>query len=348
MSGGAERVIAQLVGFFTKQGIQVSVILVDKRPIHYILPDNCKITEIGPQSESALQDKVARYRKVRKLVLEEKPDLVLSMPEEIGIYVLVALVGTGIPVVVSERNNPWVMPDRKITRMLRRLMYPHAAGLVFQTEKAASFFSADLQKKGQVIPNPLDSSRLPVLYTGLREKVVISAGRLDTQKNFPLLIDGFAKFSQTHSDYKLVIYGEGPKAAQLQEYAAQKLPENTYSFPGRVDDLPERFGRSAIFALSSDFEGVPNVLIEAMAMGTPCVSTDCAPGGAASLIDSGKNGILVPVGDVQALADSLCFMADHPEEAMAMANEATKVRQTLDSERISAKWLAYLEKCVQK
>lgn len=346
-SGGAERVIARLISYITKQNIHISLILLNDTPIHYHIPESCEILVIGKKAESALKDKLLRYAEVRRLISERKPQLVLSMPEEIGIYVIAAMLGTGIPVVVSERNNPWVMPDRKVTRILRRLMYPLVKGLIFQTKQAASFFPASQQRKGIVLPNPLDVNNLPAVYEEEREKTVVSAGRLADQKNFPLLIEAFAQFHKKHPDYKLVIYGEGDKRQQLEALAAEKLPEGVWCFPGRVDDLPERIGRCGIFALSSDFEGVPNVLIEAMAVGTPSVSTDCAPGGAAELIESGKNGLIVPVGDAEALAEGLAYMADHPAEAAAMAAEGVKIRERLDAEKVAADWLAYLKRCAK-
>ena len=140
-----------------------------------------------------------------------------------------------------------------------------------------------------------------------------------------------------------MIYGEGAERAKLEALAAEKLKEGSWSMPGKVSDLPERIGKCSIFALSSDYEGVPNVLIEAMAVGTPAVSTDCAPGGAATLIQSGENGLIVPVQDVEALADGISFLADHPEEAIAMADKATKIRHTLDANLVCQQWFAYLQ-----
>ena len=345
-NGGAERVLSQLIAYFTKQNIHVSLILLTSSPIHYRIPESCEIVVIGKKASSALKDKILCYGEIRRHICKRKPQIVLSMPEEVGVYVIAAMLGTGIPVVVSERNNPWVMPDKKVTRLLRRLMYPFVNGLIFQTERAASFFPASQRKKGIVLPNPLDVSRLPEVYRGEREKTVVSAGRLANQKNFPLLIEAFSKFYETHRDYQLVIYGEGSKRQELEALAAEKLPEGAWSMPGRVDDLPERIGRCGIFALSSDYEGVPNVLIEALAVGTPAVTTDCVPGGAAELIQNGKNGLIVPVKDVGALAEGLSYMADHPTEASAMAAEGVKIRERLDAEKVTADWLDYLSsKC---
>lgn len=344
-AGGAERVIAQLIKCWQETGITCSLVSMHPAKSFYDLSAGVVHYEIPRQAGNAGVDKIKRYIQLRKLMKKHKPDVVLSLPEEIGIYVILAMLGTGIPVVVSERNNPWVMPDKKITRILRRLMYPFVDGLIFQTKQAASFFPAAQQKKGILLPNPLDLSRLPDVYQGEREKTVVSAGRLAAQKNFPLLIEAFARFRENHPDYKLVIYGEGSKRQELEAFASEKLPEGSWSMPGRVDDVPDRIGKCGIFALSSDFEGVPNVLIEAMAVGTPCVSTDCAPGGAAELIENGKNGLIVPVGDTEALAEGLTYMADHPVEAAAMAEEGVKIRERLDAGKVADNWLQYLELC---
>lgn len=345
--GGAQRVIAQLAANWNSRGVVCSVVCMHPDMVFYSLPEAIACYDVPNFTSNNIADKLKRYWYLRKLLKKIKPDVVLAMPEEIGIYAILAMLGTGIPVVVSERNNPWVMPYKKISRFLRRVAYPFAKGLIFQTEQTASFFSKSQQKKGIVLPNPLDISRLPEVYTGEREKTVVSAGRLDTQKNFPLLIEAFGLFHKAHPDYKLVIYGEGSKRAELETLATQMLPEDSWSMPGRVDDLPQRICRCAIFALSSDFEGIPNVLIEAMAVGTPSVSTDCAPGGAASLISNGENGILVPVGDACALAQGLSYMVDYPVKAASMAKKAVSIRAILDVNSVAADWLDYLIKCAK-
>lgn len=347
-AGGAERVIAQLINEWCAKGISCSLILLNKNDIFYSEHPDARIIEIGALSENRYVDKLARYRRVRKILRGIKPDVVLSMPEEIGVFVIAAMLGTKIPIVVSERNNPWVMPNKKATRIVRYLTYPFADGLIFQTEKAASFFTEAQQKKGAVLPNPLECSRLPEASFGGRRKEIIGAGRLEPQKNFPLLIKAFAKFYETHSDYKLVIYGEGSERRGLEKMAGELLPTGAWSLPGRDENLPCRIKNGSVFVLSSDFEGVPNVLIEAMAVGTPCVSTDCAPGGAAELIKNGENGLLVHVGDADALAEGLCFLVEHNDAALKMAKNAVAIREKLDSERVAEAWLNYLKKCASR
>ena len=346
--GGAERVIAQLLGKWSEKGIKCSLVCMHPQAAFYTFPETTQCYDVPDFSENPNIDKIKKYKHLRKLLKQIKPDVVLSMPEEIGIYAVLAMLGSGIPMVVSERNNPWVMPNKKISRIARRMAYPFAKGLIFQTQQAAAFFPKSQQRKGIVLPNPLDASRLPPVYMGERKKTVVSAGRLENQKNFFLLIEAFALFYKTHPSYKLVIYGEGILRNELEAFAKERLPENAWCMPGQVSDLPQRIAKSGIFALSSDYEGVPNVLIEAMAVGTPCVSTDCAPGGAAELIKNRQNGLLVPVKDVKALADALSDMADKPENAMQMAQKAPDIRTALDADAVADRWRAYLTQCIKE
>lgn len=347
-AGGAERVISQLLGVWSKNDIQCSLILLNKKEIFYSIPENVKIYEIGTLHNKHYVDKIKKYARVRKIVKTIKPDVVLSMPEEIGIYVIGALLGTKYPVIVSERNNPWVMPDKKVTRILRKLLYPFADGFIFQTKQAASFFSKKIQKRGIVLQNPLDISRIPARYEGEREKVIVGAGRLFPQKNFPLLIDAFGDFYATHNDYKLVIYGDGYLREELENYAQSKLPKDSFLFAGQVKNLPETIKNASAFVLSSDYEGMPNVLIEALSCGVPSVSVDCAPGGAAELIEDGINGFLVPIGDRSALSEKLSFIIDNPDVADAFSKKSVELKSKLDSEKVCLEWYDYLTNIKQR
>lgn len=342
-AGGAERVIAQLLNEWSANDVECSLILLSKTQPFYTISEKVIVHEIGKVSDNPILNKFKQYQRVRMLVKDTSPDVVLSLPEEIGIYVIGALFGTRIPVVVSERNNPWVMPNKKTTRFLRKVLYPFATGLIFQTKQAASFFSTKLQRKGAVLANPLDLSRIPESCEGEREKIIVGAGRLEKQKNFHLLIDAFAEFYKKHTDYKLVIYGDGSLRDELENHARSKLPGSTFSFPGKANDLLERMNKASAFVLSSDFEGVPNVLIEAMASGVPSVSTDCAPGGAAELIENGKNGFLVPVGDAKLLSERISEIVENESLSKAFSKESVKIKVQLDAHLVCAQWLEYLK-----
>lgn len=346
-AGGAERVIAQLTKYFDSIKIECKIITIDDEEILYDLPRTVEVIAIGQKSSNKVIDRLKRYKLVRQIIKNNKPDLVLSMPEDIGIYVIPCLLGTGIPLVVSERNNPWIMPDKKVTRILRRLFYPYVEGVIFQTESAASFFDKRIQQKGIVLNNPLDDSRIPLQYQGKRSKVIVGAGRLDKQKNFKLLITAFSEFYKENKDYKLIIYGEGSQRTELENLASDLLEDNSYSFPGRDSNLLEKINDSAMFVLTSDYEGVPNVLIEAMAMGMPVISTDCPPGGPKMLINNKSNGLLVPVDNVTALVKAMNELTDI-EYSTYLANNALKLRKTLSDTKVYEDWVNYLEGVLTK
>ena len=287
-SGGAERVIAQLANYFTEKDISCRIITTENGEVMYPLHEKIDIVAIGKKSNNKVIDRILRYKTIRSVVQKNKADVVLTMPEDTGIYAILALIGTGIPVYVSERNNPWVMPDVKITRLLRKVAYPFAQGIIFQTQMAKSFFPQYIQKKGVVLQNPVDATRIPEPYIGERKKVFSAVGRLEPQKNFPMLIRAFSEFHKREKDYKLVIYGEGRERINIENLIKELHLENSVSLPGRNKDVLNCINDCAAFILSSDYEGMPNALIEAMCMGMPVISTDCPSGGPREIIENEK------------------------------------------------------------
>lgn len=347
-AGGAERVIAQLANYMVESEIKTTIITLNNKEVFYRLNSSINVISIGKTSDNLYIDKFLKYKEIRRIVNIEKPDVVLALPEEIGIFVILALLGKSIPIVVSERNNPWVMPHKKITRLFRVLFYPFADGFIFQTDQAASYFPKCIQKKGIILPNPLDLERIPGQWKGIKRKEIVGVGRLEKQKNFPLLIKAFSLFYKKYNDYVLIIYGEGSLRNELEDLASSLLPPESYSFPGKSDDLLNKINGSTMFVLSSDYEGLPNVVIEAMAMGIPVISTDCPSGGPAELINSGENGILISVGDVKALFESMCYLAENSDYSKMLGKNAMSIKQKLDSAVVSEKWRIYLDEIVNK
>lgn len=340
-SGGAERVIAQLSNYFIAHEICCRIITTDNREVMYPLNERVKVVPIGEKSDNKVIDRVQRYKAIRKLVLSEKPDVVLSMPEDTGIYVILALLGTGIPVYVSERNNPWVMPDVKVTRFLRKVAYPFATGLIFQTEMAKSFFPQKIQKKGIILQNPVDATRIPEPYVGKREKRFVAVGRLEPQKNFSLLINAFAEFSKIEPDYKLTIYGEGREREKLEKLIFNLNLENSVELPGRDKNVLNKINSASGFILSSDYEGMPNALIEAMCMGMPVISTDCPSGGPRMLIENEINGFLIHVNNADELEEKMMLIAN-TEVGVKVGKAAEKLKDQVATERVFEEWKNFL------
>lgn len=343
VAGGAQRVIIQLIQRWVEEENDIVLVLLEKKEKFFSVPRDVKLFEIGRQSKNSLIDKFSRYSKVRKILKSEKVDVILSLPEEIGIYVIPSMFFTHIPVIVSERNNPWVMPNKKITRMLRKVFYPFASGTIFQTKGAASFFSRRIQEKGIILPNPLDISRLPDPYHGERRKIIVGAGRLERQKNFSLLIEAFSDFYKKNKDYELHIFGNGSMKHDLTELSDKLLPKGKVKLLGNNPDLLNTIKDCAIFVLSSDYEGVPNVLIEAMSIGMPVISTDCAPGGARELISNNENGLLIETSNRTQLSLAMEKLANNKELAEQLSQNAPKIRYDLASDIVASKWISYLK-----
>ncbi len=223
-------------------------------------------------------------------------------------------------------------------------------GAIMQTHEELLFYKPYL-KNGVVIHNPLRDG-LPEKYIGERHKAIVNFCRVSYEKNLPLLIEAFLIFKSSHPEYTLEIYGntvEDAEEALLQElkkYVFERNLEEIIKFlPPRADVL-DAVKDCTMFVSSSDYEGLSNSMLEAMAIGLPCVCTDCLGGGARELIADGENGLLVPMKDPKALAEAMCRMADDKEFSKKCSDNASKIRYELSAENVAAKWIEYIESVI--
>ena len=262
----------------------------------------------------------------------------LTMPN-----VLCAIAGklAGIPVIVSERGDPHAV-EALISQVFYRI-YRLAKGAVFQTDGAKAYFCKALQAKGTVIPNPvtLKDESVYTDYESCTKSIVYAARFGVRQERQDLMLRAFAHVHEKHPEYKLEFYGDGLDQAAMEQLARDLGLEDSAVFHGVSAALLRDMAKSEIFVLSSDYEGIPNSLIEAMAIGLPCVSTDCSPGGARMLIRDGVNGLLVPRNDEKALAEGICKMIEDRDFAIACGKEAVKVRERFKPEVILDAWENY-------
>jgi glycosyltransferase involved in cell wall biosynthesis len=240
-------------------------------------------------------------------------------------------------IIFSERDNPASVKDVSSENQRNRA-YLMADACVFQTEDARDYFSDEIKAKGRVIPNPIKEG-LPGPYTGERRKVIVNFCRLTSKKNLPLLIDAFAMLADVHPDYMLHIYGKGDLQDELLAYIAEKKMGQRIFILDHRSDIHETINDCSMFVSSSDYEGLSNSMIEAMAMGMPVVCTDCPAGGAKMFIKPYHNGILTPVGDANALHEAMSYMIDNPEEAARMGLNASEIKDELSVDRIAGKWV---------
>ena len=173
--------------------------------------------------------------------------------------------------------------------------------------------------------------------------MIVAAGRLDENKNHAMLIKAFAMIAEEFPEMRLVIYGEGESREKLEKLVAEKQLEERAALPGSVTDVAGHIEKARIFTLTSNTEGMPNSIIEAMCLGIPVVSTDCPCGGPAELIRDSENGLLVPVGEEKALAEALRRILRSPELEKKLGDNAVLIQKTMEPEKVCRLWEEYLK-----
>ena len=250
----------------------------------------------------------------------------------------------GVKVVLSERCDPH---SRSIpSQILKQIQYRNADGYVFQTPDAAKCYGKRASKLGAVIPNPI-IDKLPDPQLDSLRKEIVSVGRLSDEKNQQLLIDAFESFHIVHPEYKLLIYGSGPLERKLQASIQAKCLTDKVEIIKGKRNIPELINGAALFVLSSNTEGMPNALIESMSMGLMSISTDCPIYGPRMLIEHGVNGYLVPINDIEALYEQMCYAIEHEDQARDIRNNALLIRDRLSSQVIAEKWIQYFERIIK-
>ena len=378
--GGAERVVSVLCSELSARGYDVDVLMLNKRPIMYPLPEGIGLyyaeempvtTKWGRLARKVLgkcMDWQVRFRNplLRRFGCHSYPrvnetrmyfyaNYALPYREYLkrnpcctafgflirsNIAMLMAAKGLNVKTVFCERNNP-IRPDMPANIMkIRDRISRRCTAAVFQTEDERDYYTW-LRCPTAVIPNPLKEN-LPEPFTGARRKEIVNFCRLNRQKNIPLLLEAFALLRREHPDYTLRIYGRGEERDNLIVLAKEMGLEGAACFEDFAPDVHQRIRDAAMYVCSSDFEGLSNSMLEALAIGLPCVCTDCEGGGARMMIRDHRNGILTPIGDIQALYRGMKEVIENPELAERLSKSAAEVREELSVEKIADQWEAMI------
>lgn len=336
--GGAERVISVLANEFTARGIETKIMMTAGKTCVYRLHPHIQLLYAGEKTGGSIMKRLARIFRMRKLFRQYRDYTLLAFEPDAAFFAGIARQGLSMKLISSERNDPRSFGSSKV----RKAAYAMADKIVFQTRDALECFGEKIQKKGKVIPNPI-SGLLPEPYAGKRQKTVVAVGRLEEQKNHRLLLKAFKEFVESNSEYTLHLYGEGTLEGELRQLAKTLKIENKVIFEGFHTDVLQCVADAGMYVLSSDYEGISNSLLEAMAIGLPVISTDCPCGGSRLCITNEVNGLLVPVSDEKALAAAMKRMAESEELGKRLGSEATKVRSRFSVEHIVSEWLEVLE-----
>lgn len=336
--GGAERVISILANQFVKKGVDVTIMMTAGDTVAYELDPAVKLFCAGSTTGGSMKKRLERIVRMRRYFKQEKDSVIVSFGPGTSFFAVAAELFLHHPFIISERNDPAACPHPG----LRNMVYRRADRLIFQTEDAMNCFPHSLRKRGCVIPNPVIKG-LPQPWAGDREKTVVAVGRLEPQKNYGMLLEAFAIFHRKFSDHTLHIYGKGTLLGELQKKADQLGISDAVVWEGFRKDVLNRISQAGIYALSSDYEGISNALLEAMAIGLPVVSTDCPIGGSRMCIRDGENGFLVPCKDAESFAKALERLAENPEYAAKIGQKAAKIREEFSEETISERWMEQMK-----
>ncbi len=348
-SGGAERAASSIANEMAARGESVEIITFDTADSFYALNEGVLVynMELADISKSASLKRVLgcikRAFEIRRKIKSRQLDALVCMSTTMNLYGLLSTLFTKTKVIGTERNNPYKYKADFINASLKKLSALFLDGFIFQTEAASRYYAESVRRKGTVIQNAVFNPLIKELKPPeKRQKIIYGVGRLSAQKRFQDLIDAYALVEKTHPDYRLVIFGEGEDREKLQTQIDSLNLSEKALLPGADKEALRFVSKGSVFVLSSDYEGMPNVLLEAMAAGTPCVSTRCKMG-PEELIDDGMNGILVPVGDIKKISEGIEMIIDNPKLSESISKNGRNILKTNDVSAISEKWLDYIK-----
>ena len=346
-AGGAERIVDLLSRAALAQGWEATIVTFDRPadPIFHRYDDRVRLRRLAlpvPATRAArLLLPLRRVRALHRLLRAERFDVAVSFLTKINVLALLARFGTATPMIVSERNNPLRQRASFVWRMLLDRLYPGAAAIVMQTERSKACLPSAQRARAVVIPNPMLAPR-PEPRTPA-PPTMVAVGRLNEQKGFDLLLDSFAAISGQVADWRLVIFGDGPDRARLEQQIERLGLAGRVALPGASATPAAWIAACDLFVLSSRYEGFPNVLAEAMASGLPVVAFDC-DFGPAEMITDDVDGLLVPSEDSGALAAAMLRLAsDEPLRGRLGAAAASGVAR-FDSGEVNRRWIDLIAK----
>jgi glycosyltransferase involved in cell wall biosynthesis len=347
--GGAERVAATLCNAWAQQGREPWLVptFLGARDVAYPLHESVRLRFLADLPGFAADTGATPLRKLRALrrwLRELRPDVVVSFLPNINVLAVAATRGLGLPLVVCERADPAAGVEMGWGLHAARLLaYPFASRVCVQTSQAARRLRRRLPGCGEfaVIPNPLPAAlaAFPArCHQPPRGGTVIAVGRLSPEKGFDALLRAFRDGFADAPDWRLEIWGDGPLRSQLEAQASAPGLGGRARVCGPTNEPWPVMAHAQVFALTSAYEGFPNAMLEAMALGLPTVAFDCNSG-PRDLTDGGRVGVLVPPGDVPSMARALRALADDPARRAALGEAgASFVRGAFSEAAVLARW----------
>ncbi len=344
-AGGAARAMVNLANYLHEFGHEV--IFVNNFPWGVEYPLNKEIKRFFLEKEESTQNRLLknynRIRTLRRLIKQQAPQACVSFMIENNFRLTLASLGLKTRTIVSVRNDPKAEYQGKAGRFIGKYLFRLIDGIVFQTSEAKAWFPKSIQNKSVIIAN-LVAEKFYQVKRSQHPQHIVTCGRLNVQKNHASLIRAFAKLADKYPQDNLLIYGKGELEDSLQQLITHLGLQNRVFLMGQSEDIASVLAGAKLFVLSSDYEGMPNALMEALVAGVPSISTDCPCGGPRELIKHGENGLLVPCQDEQALIQAMDKMLSNPQQAATLAANARRLAEVFKPEVVVKQWEDFLRK----
>lgn len=339
--GGAERVVSVLASQLAQEGHDVSIIKYFEVPNEYHVDNKVRVICASNGDESIYKtfDLLKKIKCIRRALKEAKAEYVVPFLPHVAAHVFIASLGLKLRAIQTIRIAPNKAPASLLLRLIRDFLVACSYATFVQTDSQKEYFPKRIHHKIVVLPNPVSEQmfRVQPEYPQNITKI-ISMGRLTEQKNFSMLIRAVAQIDAMGIPVHLDIYGEGELRSSLQSQIETQNCQNICCLCGRTEKVQETLQGVHLFVLPSNFEGMPNALMEAMAAGLPCISTDCETG-PRELIKPGI-GLLVPVNSQEAMVSAILDIIQDPEGSKEMGIRAKKYMvENYSAEVISTKFI---------
>jgi len=345
--GGAERTVSYLSDYFVNQGNLV-VIILNENKIKYNINKNVIIKVLNIKSANNTFKRTInifkRNKVLKKIVNIESPDIILTMSATSSIY-FIRKKYRGL-LISSKRSNP--LKQGKISKMFENWIYSKSQGIIFQTKDAQKLYNYKIQNKSRVIQNAVGNQDIySVNKDYVFDDTILAVGRLVKIKDYTTLLKAFKLVLEDFPEYKLFIYGQGEEKQNMINFSKELEIIDNVHFKGVDKNAIIKNVNSRCYVLSSKSEGMPNSLMEAMAIGIPSISTDCDYG-PRDIIINGKNGLLVEVGDYHGMAQAIKKLILNENYAVEISKEGQKLKESNSIIKISKKYLDFMSETVSK
>ena len=319
--------------------VLVNDILPVENKMEYSIPESVERIFLDSTYKKG-NKQIHRIKKLRQIIKERNADVVLSFLGSPNIRFLIASLGLKTKKIVSVRNDPYYEYGSGIRKAVTRILFDFADGVVFQTKQASEYFTNRVRDKSVVIFNPVNEV-FKTIEWDCQSSNIVAVGRLEPQKNYFMLLSAFEKLSNINRNLNLIIVGDGSLRTQLEQYVNKHCLDKRVSFLGQISKVEDVLGNALLYVLTSDYEGMPNSLMEAMTAGVPCIATDCPCGGPKALL--GDSLYLVRCNEDKELADRINMFIDDIGLMKAASVKMKERAKLFSTDEVMRQWINYIE-----